>query len=102
MDQDKEKAALIGDERLQTLEALSGISLLPAEQVKQWRSDWASLQVAESIDPKTIQFTANPSFNFSPRSEGSKASASERLAQLDTQLTEMLSEWTQSLKIDAS
>lgn len=76
---------------------MSGISLLPAEQVKQWRSDWASLQVAESIDPKTIELTPNP-VNFSPRSEGGKASASVRLAQLDNQLTEMLSEWTQSLK----
>lgn len=97
MDQDKEKAALIGDERLKTLEVLSGISLLPAEQVKQWRSDWAALQVAESIDPKKLELTANP-VNFSPRSEGSQASASERLALLDRLLTEMLSEWTQSLK----
>ncbi len=97
MEQDKEKATLMRDERLQTLEALSGISLLPAEQVKQWRADWASLQVAESIDSKTLELTPNP-VNFSPRRESGLAPASDRLTQLDDQLTMMLSQWTQSLK----
>lgn len=97
MSEDKQKSALISDERLQTLESLSGITLLPADQVKSWRSDWASLQVAESIDPKKLELSPNP-VNFSPRIEDTSVAASERLAQLDAQLKTMLADWSCSLK----
>ncbi|WP_229626017.1 DUF6079 family protein [Vibrio parahaemolyticus] len=97
MSEDKQKSALISDERLQTLESLSGITLLPADQVKSWRSDWASLQVAESIDPKKLELSPNP-VNFSPRTEDTSVAASERLAQLEALLKTMLTDWTCSLK----
>ncbi|MCI9689795.1 DUF6079 family protein [Vibrio parahaemolyticus] len=95
--EDKQKSALNSDERLQALESLSGITLLPADQVKSWRSDWAALQVAESIDPKKLELSPNP-VNFSPRTEDTSVAASERLAQLDAQLKTMLADWTFSLK----
>lgn len=97
MDEDRQKSALINDDRLQTLEALSGITLLPAEQVKHWRTEWASLKVAESIDSKELELRPNP-VNFSPRVEDNLAPASVRLAALDDQLDTMLIGWTQSLK----
>lgn len=71
--------------------------MLPAEQVKQWRSQLGSLLVAESIDPKTLDLTPNP-VNFSPRSERQLPPAANRLAALDDQLDDMLLEWTNSLK----
>ena len=95
--ENKEKSALISDTRLQTLEALSGISLLPSEKIRQWKNNCASLQVAESIDTKTIELTPDP-MNFSPRNECNLAPASDRLVKLDKQLTDMLSDWVQSLK----
>lgn len=97
VEQGNQKAALINDERLNTLEALAGISMLPAEQVKQWRSQLGSLLVAESIDPKTLDLTPSP-VNFSPRSERQLPPAANRLAALDDQLDAMLLEWTNSLK----
>ena len=95
--ENKEKSALTRDKRLQALEALSAISLLPDDKVRQWKNNCASLQAAESIDTKTIELTPNP-MQFSPRNEGRLAPASDRLAQLDKQLTDMLFDWTQSLK----
>lgn len=95
--EDKQKAKLIRDDRLQTLEALSGISLLPAEQVKTWRGEWAELLVAESINPKQLELTPQP-VSFSPRTEANKASACDRLAQLEVRLDTMLVDWTDSLK----
>lgn len=95
--ENKEKSALASDKRLQALEALSAISLLPDDKVRQWKSNCASLQVAESIDIKTIELAPNP-MQFSPRNEGRLAPASDRLAQLDKQLTDMLFDWTRSLK----
>jgi len=95
--EDKQKAKLISDDRLQTLEALSGISLLPAEQVKTWRTEWAELLVADSIDPKQLEVNPRP-VTFNPRAEATKAPANQRLTKLDDQLDSMLTDWTLSLK----
>lgn len=95
-EQDNKRIKLLSDERLQVLEILSRISLLPSEQVKELKRNLRSLQVAESIDSARIELNPNP-VDFSPRSEGSSSSALDRLCQIDTQLNTMLSEWTQSL-----
>lgn len=97
MIEDKHKASLINDERFQTLDGLSSISMLPTDQVKLWRSEWAALQVADSIDPKVLETVANP-VNFSPRTEVSLGAAKDRLSSLDEQLDSMLTDWTTSLK----
>ncbi len=96
-EQNNRKIALINDERLNILDTLAGISLLPTEQVKQWRDELSSLQEAESIDSKKLDLTPNP-VSFSPRTEGQLSNVESRLTALNAQLDTMLTEWTNSLK----
>ena len=96
--QDKEKAALMHDDRLQTLDKLAGIELLQtaSEKLSQWRNDWAQLKVAEAIDPKVLAMNPQP-VDFSPRSERMVLSATDRLGDLDSELDMLLTQWTDSL-----
>ncbi|TMP55065.1 DUF6079 family protein [Pseudoalteromonas sp. S1612] len=95
--EDKTKAALMNDDRLTTLSLLSGIALLPGNQVKDWREDWANLQPATAIDSKMLAVNPNP-VSFNPRTEKDLAPASNRLNRLDDQLDAMLTEWTSTLQ----
>ena len=96
MQQDKQKAALMSDDRLQTLDKLAGIDLMPSDSLSQWRNEWAALKVATNIDPK--QLAVNPqSVDFSPRTEHASISAASKLDWLDSQLDILLSQWTDSL-----
>ena len=94
--QDKQKAALMNDERLHTLDKLAGIDLMPSENLSQWRHEWASLKVAEAIDPKVLAMNPQP-VDFSPVNESSRISAASKLDWLDSQLDILLSQWTGSL-----
>ena len=94
--QDKQKAALMNDERLHTLDKLAGIDLMPSENLSQWRHEWASLKVAEAIDPKVLAMNPQP-VDFSPVNESSHIPAASKLDWLDSQLDILLSQWTGSL-----
>lgn len=95
--EDKIKAALMNDDRLTALSLLSGIALLPGNQVKNWREDWANLQPASAIDSKMLAVDPNP-VSFNPRTDKYLAPASNRLDRLDDQLDAMLTEWTSTLQ----
>lgn len=95
--EDKVKASLMNDERLVTLSLLSGIALLPGNQVKNWREDWANLQPGTDIDSKKLAVDPNP-VSFDPKTEKNLAPASNRLTRLEEQLDAMLTEWTSTLK----
>lgn len=95
--EDKIKAGLMNDDRLAALSLLSGIALLPSNQVKSWREDWANLQPGITIDSKMLDVNPNP-VSFNPRTERDLAPASNRLTRLDDQLDAMLTEWTSTLK----
>ena len=79
--EEKTKSKLLSDERLAELDILSGITLLPAQQLADWRKDAAQLQPAKPIDPKQLAMNANP-VEFNARQESSKAPASEQLNNL--------------------
>lgn len=96
-DQNEQKLALLNDQRLAILEAISAISLLPASQIKQWRDELNSLQWAEPLDAQKLALTPNP-VNFSPRIERVGTPISQRLEQLDKQLDSLLDKWTRSLQ----
>jgi hypothetical protein len=99
--EDPIKAALINDERLLTLNLLCGIALLPSNQVKDWREDWANLEIAIDIDSKMLAADPNP-VSFNPRTTKNLAPASNRLNRLDDQLDAMLTEWTSTLQTNVA
>lgn len=94
--EDKQKQALLKDSRLQQLEMLSGINLLPAVQLQDWRQLFAKLKVAQAIDSKLFELNAQP-VEFSPRLE-STVVASQLLKQLDDKLDSLISDWASNLK----
>jgi len=94
--EEKTKAKLLSDERLAELDILSGIALLPAQQLADWRKDAAQLQAAKPIDPKQLAMNANPA-EFNARQESSKAPASEQLKNLEQRLDSLQSDWLSNL-----
>lgn len=95
--EEKTKAALISDERLVELDILSGIALLPAQQLADWRNDLALLQVAKTIDSKQLAITPNP-VDFNARQESPNAPASEQLKNLEQRLDGLQTDWLSNLK----
>lgn len=93
---EKTKAKLLSDERLAELDILSGITLLPAQQLADWRKDAAQLQAARPIDPKQLAMNANPA-EFNARQENGKAPASEQLKNLEQRLDSLQSDWLSNL-----
>jgi len=75
---------------------LSGIALLPAQQLADWRKDAAQLQAAKPIDPKQLTMNANPA-EFNARQESGKAPASEQLKNLEQRLDSIQSDWLSNL-----
>ncbi|WP_213734416.1 DUF6079 family protein [Citrobacter freundii] len=94
--EEKTKSKLLSDERLAELDILSGITLLPAQQLADWRKDAAQLQPAKPIDPKQLAMNANP-VEFNARQESSKAPASEQLNNLEQRLDSLQSDWLSNL-----
>lgn len=94
--EEKTKSKLLSDERLAELDILSGITLLPAQQLADWRKDAAQLQTAKPIDPKQLAMNANP-VEFNARQESSKAPASEQLNNLEQRLDSLQSDWLSNL-----
>lgn len=78
------------------MDILSGITLLPAQQLADWRKDVAQLQIAKPIDPKHLAMNANPA-DFNARQESGKAPASEQLKNLEQRLDSLQSDWHSNL-----
>ncbi len=94
--EEKTKSKLLSDDRLAELDILSGITLLPAQQLVDWRKDAAQLQAAKPIDPKQLAMNANP-VDFNARQENSKAPASEQLKNLEQRLESLQNDWLSNL-----
>lgn len=94
--EEKQKQALLKDSRLQQLEMLSGINLLPAVQLQDWRQLFAKLKVAQAIDSKLFELNPKP-VDFAPRLEAPVV-ATQLLKQLDDKLDSLLTDWASNLK----
>lgn len=97
-DEDKRKQRLMQDARLNQLQALSTIDILPTSQLNDWRNQLASLVPQVAIDTKQLQTDPSPlSINFRPVSEDISISASQRLSNLEEKLERMAGQWLNSL-----
>ena len=94
---DKRKAALMGDPRLQTLLKLAGIDLMPRQQLTEYQNQLAGLKSCFSLTEQELTSSPIcPHCRFNASTE-TGASSSSKLELLDDELDKMLEQWTVTL-----
>ena len=101
---DKRKAALMGDHRLQTLLKLAGIDLMPRQQLTDYQNRLAGLKSCFALTEQNLEATPACSHcQFHPTAEirvsgsGFLVAGSDKLQQLEDELDKMLEQWTATL-----
>ncbi|EPF6298682.1 DUF6079 family protein [Acinetobacter baumannii] len=98
MTEDKRKALLMNDERLDQLQAISTIDILPSAQLIEYRNKLASLKTQGSLSEKDLQADPVPNnSDFRPINEDLKVSASTKLSNIEDQFDSMVKNWTDTL-----
>ena len=96
--EDKRKAALLYDARIDQLQALSTIDILPGNQLNEFRNSLASLRTAGSLSEKDLLADPVPgNSDFQPNHEDLTVSASQRLEQLENKLEKLVIDWQRTL-----
>ena len=96
--EDKKKALLLNDSRIEQLQALSTIDILPSNQLNDFRNTLASLKTVASVTEKDLLIDPVPSHSdFRPNNEDLSLSASQKLEQLENKLSHLINDWTQTL-----
>ena len=94
---DRRKSALLADPRLQALQRLSGIELMPRQQMIDFRNRLANLKSCFALTERDLDASPScPHCGFRPQ-VGGTSSGSNMLAQMDQQLDAMLASWTAAL-----
>jgi hypothetical protein len=94
---DRRKAELLRDSRLETLRKLATIDLMPASQLTDLQNRLAEVKTCFALTPTELEATPIcPHCNFKP-DERVLIPASQQLVEIDSQLDSLLREWTQSL-----
>jgi hypothetical protein len=95
---DKRKAALMGDHRLQTLLKLAGIDLMPRQQLTDYQNRLAGLKSCFTLTEQNLETTpACPHCGFRPSVETGVAQGAQMIDQMDNDLDAMVSNWTSTL-----
>jgi len=95
---DKRKAALMGDHRLQTLLKLAGIDLMPRQQLTDYQNRLAGLKSCFALTEQNLEATPACSHcGFRPSVETGTAPGSQMIEQMDNDLDTMVSNWTSTL-----
>ena len=101
---DKCKAALMKDHRLQTLLKLAGIDLMPRQQLTDYQNRLAGLKSCFALTEQNLEITpVCPHCGFRPAVEigvagsGVLVQSSQLLDQLDDELDKLLEQWTSTL-----
>lgn len=96
--EDKRKAALLNDSRIDQLQALSTIDILPSNQLNEFRNVLAGLKTAGSLSEKDLLADPVPNnSDFQPNHEDLSVAASHKLEQLENRLDHLVSAWEQIL-----
>lgn len=96
--QDKEKAAIMKDERLIALRRLAVIEVIHRQQLTDLESELGALKTGRALTEKDLE--VEPQADYWPRMEPTTISAEVRLANLKTQLDTVYSKWTHALLSD--
>ncbi|HMP71244.1 MAG TPA: DUF6079 family protein, partial [Pirellulaceae bacterium] len=95
---DKRKASLLNDARLQTLLKLAGIDLMPRQQLTDFQNRLAGLKSCIALTEKDLDSTPIcPHCGFRPSVESGTAVGSQLLQQMDDQLDALIEQWTKTL-----
>ena len=96
LEDDQRKAAILSGARVQALDALRTVDILPAGQLDQTKDALAKLEAASVPGPDALRH--QPTFEgFQPARGGTDAPAVARLDALDTQIDRMVDGWTTTL-----
>jgi uncharacterized protein DUF6079 len=94
---DKQKVALLNDQRLQTLLKLAGIDLMPRQQLTDFQNRLAELKSCFNLTEQDLTSSPIcPHCQFRPSAE-SGIQASSSLDQMDVKLDQMIGQWTATL-----
>ena len=95
---DKRKAGLLNDQRLQTLLKLTSIDLMPRQQLTDFQNRLAGLKSCFALTEQNLEgFPVCPHCGFRPSVETGSAAGSQRIDQMDDQLDAMVAGWTSTL-----
>ena len=98
VNEDKRKRTLLNDARIEQLQALSTIEILPSGQLNDFRNALAGLKAASAISEKDLVADPIPSqSDFRPNHEDLTKSATEQLTLLEDKLGRLVRDWTQNL-----
>jgi len=98
VNEDKRKARLMRDERLQTLQKLSTIDLMPRQHLTEFQNRLAGLTSCFALTEQELDTTpVCPHCAYRPSSESPAAPASAVLDMLDNELDTLVADWTQTL-----
>jgi hypothetical protein len=96
--EDKRKAALMRDDRLKALQRLSTIDLMPVQHLTDFQNRLAGLKSCFALTESDLDASAVCTHcGFKPDAEPSGAAGAGTLQQLDSELDDLISDWTQTL-----
>lgn len=95
---DKRKAGLLNDQRLQTLLKLAGIDLMPRQQLTDYQNRLAGLKSCFALTEQNLDASPIcPHCGFRPSVETGAAAGSHLIDQMDAQLDAMVTAWTSTI-----
>jgi hypothetical protein len=95
---DKRKAALVNDPRLQTLLKLAGIDLMPRQQLTDYQNRLAELKSCFALTESNLDSTPTcPHCGFRPSVETGTVAGSQMIDQMDLLLDAMVDAWTSTI-----
>jgi hypothetical protein len=98
VNEDRHKARLMRDGRLQTLQRLSTIDLMPRQHLSEFQNRLAGLTSCFALTEQELDTTpVCPHCSYRPSSESPTAPASAVLNTLDNELDTLIADWTQTL-----
>lgn len=98
LNDDKRKAGLLNDQRLQTLLKLAGIDLMPRQLLTDYQNRLAGLKSCFALTEQNLDASPIcPHCGFRASVETGTAAGSQMIDQMDTQLDAMVSAWTSSI-----
>jgi len=101
---DKRKAGLLNDQRLQTLLKLAGIDLMPRQQLTDYQHRLAGLKSCFALTEQNLDASPicphcgfRPAAEFGVSGSGLPVAGSLQLDQMDEQLDRIIEQWTKTL-----
>ena len=95
---DKRKAGLLNDPRLQTLLKLAGIDLMPRQQLTDYQDQFARLKSCFALTEQNLDATPIcPHCGFRSSVETGMVAGSQMIDQMDAQLDTMVAVWTSTI-----